>query len=132
MLKEGENYYRTYGTVESWMGICHGWAPASYMERRPEHVVEALAADGQTKIRFFPSDLKALASLLSASGQFENRFIGSRCNDKNPPTDVNGRITDPACYGENSGTWHLSSSQSDRRIQALLCYGCASRHGNLE
>ena len=67
-----------------------------------------VAADGQTKIRLFPSDVKALSSLLWANGKFDNRFIGSRCNNPNPPTDQNGRIADPACNGENPGTWHLS------------------------
>lgn len=108
MLKDGQHYYMSYGSVESWMGICHGWAPASYMARRPEKTVQALAADGISKIRFFPSDLKALTSLLWANGQFGNRFIGLRCEDKNPPRDEHGRSLDPACYGENPATWHLS------------------------
>jgi hypothetical protein len=108
MIGEGEGYYASSGSVESWMGICHGWAPASFMEPRPGRSVEAVAADGRTRIRFLPSDIKALVSLLWANGRFENRFIGSRCRDKTPETDENGRILDPACYGENPGTWHLS------------------------
>ncbi|MGZ3698292.1 MAG: hypothetical protein ACXWP5_09175 [Bdellovibrionota bacterium] len=108
MLKEGQGYYNNHGKVEAWMGICHGWAPASYMAGRPAKTLEALAEDGRTRIHFFPSDIKALTSLLWAKGQFENRFIGERCDNQNPPMDENGRITDPACYGENPGTWHLS------------------------
>jgi hypothetical protein len=30
----GRYYYENYGNVEAWMGICHGWAPASYMMKR--------------------------------------------------------------------------------------------------
>lgn len=108
MLKEGQPYYDADGSVESWMGICHGWAPASYMEPRPRKAINLTAADGQSKIQFYPSDIKALSSLLWANGQFQNRFIGQRCNNPNPPTDANGRSTDPACNGENPGTWHLS------------------------
>jgi hypothetical protein len=108
MLKEGAQYYHSFGSVESWMGICHGWAPASYMSPRPTRVVKALAADGRTQIPFYPSDLKALESLLWANGRFENRFIGARCYHKQPATDENGRITDESCNGTNAGTWHLS------------------------
>jgi hypothetical protein len=108
LLNEGQGYYREYGSVESWMGICHGWAPASFMAPRPTHFVEVPARDGHTTIRFFPSDIKALTSLLWANGSFENRFIGRRCDTKHPTMDENNRITDPACYGENPGTWHLS------------------------
>lgn len=108
MLNEGKGYYMNSGTVETWMGICHGWAPASYMVARPANAVEVVAADGKTKIRFLPSDIKSLVSLLWANARFENRFIGLRCYDKDPAKDENGRIIDPACYGENPGTWHLS------------------------
>ena len=44
------------------MGICHGWAPAAFMVQRPTKMVEVLAADGKTKIKFYPSDIKALAN----------------------------------------------------------------------
>ena len=68
MLKTGQTYYEESGSVASWMGICHGWSPASYMVPRPAKAVEFLAADGRTKIRFVPSDIKALTSLLWANG----------------------------------------------------------------
>lgn len=107
-LSAGEEYYTRAGHVESWMGICHGWSPAAYMEPRPIHSVTVPAADGVTQISFRPSDLKALGSLLWANGTFENRFIGTRCDVENPKTDVNGRILDPACFDENPATWHLA------------------------
>ena len=108
MLAEGQQYYDVDGRVESWMGICHGWSPASYMTARPAKTVEVLAADGRTRIPFYPADLKALASLLWANGTFENKFIGRRCDSAAPAHDENGRVTDPGCYGENPGTWHLA------------------------
>ena len=64
MWAQGEYYFERYGKVETWMGICHGWAPAAYMLGRPREVVTAVAADGRTQLRFYPSDIKGLASLL--------------------------------------------------------------------
>jgi hypothetical protein len=107
-LDEGGSYYRTYGTVEGWMGICHGWAPASYMETRPATAITVIAADGKTKIPLYPSDLKGLASLLWANGSFRTRSIGTRCDTESPPTDENGRIIDQACFDENPGSWHMA------------------------
>ena len=107
-LDEGQYYYSSYGKVETWMGICHGWAPASFMIQRPTKAIEVLAADGKTKIKFYPSDVKALASLLWANASPTTKFIGGRCNVKNPATDANGRIKDQACRDTNAGTWHLA------------------------
>jgi len=108
MLNEGATFFRSFGTVASWMGICHGWSPASYMDARPAHSITVTAADGVTKIPFRPSDIKALSSALWAKGNFQSRFIGKRCNQENPQTDGMGRIIDPNCYGENPAAWHLS------------------------
>jgi hypothetical protein len=54
MWAEGKYYYDRDGEVESWMGICHGWAPASYCLPRPRRAVDVLAADGRTRLRFYP------------------------------------------------------------------------------
>ena len=108
MIEEGRPYFESTGSVEAWMGLCHGWAVASYREMRPSHSVDVIAADGHTRLRFYPSDLKGLATALWANGNFEQRFIGGRCNDKNPPLDENGRIISPVCFDENPGTWHLA------------------------
>lgn len=107
-LNEGQSYYTSSGKVETWMGICHGWAPASFMVQRPTKAVEVLAADGKTKIKFYPSDIKALASLLWANTNPATKFIGGRCNVKDPAKDANGRIKDQACRDTNAGTWHLA------------------------
>lgn len=107
MWAEGESYYNANGEVESWMGICHGWAAASYMMPRPKQRVTVRAANGAPLI-FYPADIKALASLLWASANTITRFIGGRSNDKNPATDDNGRVISPKAFDTNPGTWHLA------------------------
>jgi hypothetical protein len=108
MWNEGKGYYDESGKVEPWMGICHGWAPAAFMLPRPAKAIELLAADGVTKIPFYPSDIKALGSLLWAKNEVETRFVGGRCNTKDPARDANGRVQDQDCFDNNPGTWHLA------------------------
>jgi hypothetical protein len=108
MWSEGRYYFEEHGEVETWMGICHGWAPASYMLDRPEKMVEVVAADGERKLTFYPSDIKALASLLWANTRVPTRFVGGRCNVKNPEQDENGRIIDESCYDNNPATFLLA------------------------
>ncbi len=104
----GKRYYDSTGSVETWMGICHGWAPGAYMLPRPVKPLSLLAADGSTKITFFPADIKALGCLLWATTSPRTRFIGGRCNDKAPATDpTSGRVISPDCFDTNPGTWHL-------------------------
>lgn len=107
MWAEGKYYYDHNGEVEPWMGICHGWAPASYSLPRPRRSIEVLAADGRTRLRFYPSDIKGLASLLWANAETASRFVGGRCNDKEPATDASGRLSSPRCFDTNPGTFHL-------------------------
>jgi len=108
MWSQGKYYYDDKGKVETWMGICHGWAPASYMLPRPSRAVTVVAADGKTKLRFYPSDIKALASLLWANARTVSKFIGTRSNDKEPKTDEVGRVISAQVFDTNPGTWHLS------------------------
>ncbi|MDZ4660690.1 MAG: hypothetical protein SGJ18_03635 [Pseudomonadota bacterium] len=108
MWKEGAAYYAATGKVEFWMGICHGWAPAAYMQKRPQKSVEVLAFDGKTKIKFYPADIKGLTSLLWANAATPVRFVGGRCNDEDPKVDSMGRPTSPDCLDTNPATWHLA------------------------
>lgn len=109
MWEEGKAHYTRTGSVEPWMGLCHGWAPAAYMLPRPTHSVTVLAADGKTFITFYPSDIKALATLLWAQVKYPSGFIGGRCNEKNPAVDPQtGRILSQKCFDTNPGTWHLA------------------------
>ena len=107
---EGRKYKKLDGSVEHWMGICHGWAPASFMVPRPRRVisVESLSAG---RLQFFPDDLKGLASLLWANGPAPAKVLGSRCNKKESEIardPENGRIIDHACWDVNPGVWHLA------------------------
>lgn len=106
MWQEGEYYFNQHGKVETWMGICHGWAPAAYMLERPTTAVTVKGVNGD-EIKFFPSDIKALASLVYAKNQVPTKFVGGRCNDKDVTKDpANGRIKDQKCFDTNPGTWH--------------------------
>ncbi len=109
MWEEGRAYYEQYGKVETWMGICHGWAPAAYMMDRPTKSIEVIAFDGRTKIKFFPDDIKALASLLWANARTPNKFVGGRCNYKDVDVDENGRPTNSECRDTNPATFHLTT-----------------------
>jgi hypothetical protein len=105
---QGKYYYEANGSVEGWMGICHGWTPASYMLARPTQSV-TLHTPNNVPIRFYPSDIKALASMLWANAAAPTRFIGGRCNDKDPATDpTTGRVTSNICFDNNPGTWHMA------------------------
>ncbi len=108
MWDEGRSYFDSSGSVETWMGICHGWACAAYMLPRPTKSVVVTAADGRTKVRFNPTDIKGLASLLWANANTVTRFIGGRSNDKDPAVDASGRPVSPQVFDTNPGTWHLA------------------------
>lgn len=108
--QQGEDSRGRDGNVETWMGICHGWAPAAYMLPRPANTVSVTAADGST-IEFFPSDIKALGSYIFAHNSPDTRFIGGRCNTKEKDLRKdrsNGRIQDTDCFDTNPGTWHMA------------------------
>lgn len=109
MWGEGRYYYDNSpgNKVETWMGYCHGWAAAAYMLDRPENAVTLHAPDG-TAIPFYPSDIKALATVLWSNAAPYTRFIGGRCSDKNPQKDANGRIRSATCFDTNPSSWHLA------------------------
>lgn len=107
MLQESGSMRGENGEVEAWMGICHGWAAAAIMLDRPSKKIEVTTPNG-TKIPFYPSDIKALASLLWANAEAPNRFIGGRCDEKNPRKDRRGRPINLDCLDSNPATWHLA------------------------
>lgn len=108
MWRQGQVYFEEQGKVEEWMGICHGWAPAAYKVERPVNSVEVLSADGNFKIKFYAQDIRALASYLWATSEYQDRTIGGRCNTKKPKKDSNGRVADQDCFDTNPGAWHIS------------------------
>lgn len=103
--REGQRYFDQYGKVETWMGLCHGWAAASMMTVAPKKKVEIETIYGTAT--FYPSDIKGLNTLLWAKGSFETRFIGGRCNSRTPRVSSDGRILENDCLDTNPGTWHL-------------------------
>ena len=107
MFNEGRGYFDRSGKVESWMGICHGWA-AAFMLPRPKAVVWVKSADGQYDIPFYPADIKSLGSLLYAKNKYQSTFIGGRCNTKDPQQDANGRTIDQECFDNNPAAWHFA------------------------
>lgn len=107
MWAEGAYYYNQNGEVETWMGICHGWAAASYMMSHPSKSVKTVDLLEGKELHFYPSDIKSLASLLWANTKVPSKFIGGRCNSKEPTRDNQGRLNDPECLDTNPGTWHI-------------------------
>ncbi|MDH5415237.1 MAG: hypothetical protein OEW87_13960, partial [Flavobacteriaceae bacterium] len=117
-----------------WEGICHGWATAAGNVKRPRKAVDFTLPDGR-RLRFYPSDIKGLISLLWANSLVQDlKFVnpetkeesgggviseGMRCNLKNPGVDQWGRLYDnqpdpfsgglnPRCVGVHPAIWHLS------------------------
>jgi hypothetical protein len=66
------------GDVIGWFGICHGWSPASTYYPEPRAPVYVTAVNGMT-LKFFPDDVKALASQFWANAKYTTLFAGSRC-----------------------------------------------------
>jgi hypothetical protein len=107
-----------------WEGICHGWSTAAGTVPRPEHSFE-ITLDGKNagkKLKFYPDDIKGLASLFWANSLVQDEIImeGLRCNEKNPSRDEFGRFYDskpdafskklePRCVGVHPAIWHMST-----------------------
>lgn len=107
---QGSEYENSNGDVDSWMGICHGWAPAAFSYPRPQNDVTVTAADGSTSVKFYADDIRGLASLKFASSNYENLFVGGRCNteDSNIKKDRStGLILDYDCFDVNPATWTI-------------------------
>lgn len=108
MWAQGKEYYDIDGKVEEWMGLCHGWAPASIVEPRPVRIVEVVSPDLKWKVVFNPSEIKGLVSYNWATNRYASTFLGSRCYEKNPKRDKNGRVLNPDCFDLNPASWHLA------------------------
>jgi len=92
--------------VPPWVGYCHGWAPASYMEKRPEKAqVEVPSADGKYTIRFYNNDIRGLAALKWANSPANVYLIGGRC--EGGMRDDNQHQLNQNCFDTNPGTWHI-------------------------
>ncbi|MFM8268827.1 MAG: hypothetical protein ACKN9V_01450 [Pseudomonadota bacterium] len=105
--KEGRGYEDEEGEVEPWMGLCHGWAPASIMVPRPTQPVEIAGPSGSS-IVWYPNDIKAMITLAWANGNWASNFVGRRCEQKKLKTFPNGRISSQDCFDNNPATFHLA------------------------
>jgi hypothetical protein len=106
MWSEGQYYQEKDGKVLLWMGLCHGWAPASIMTLVPKKSVVVTTPQGR-EIVFYPSDIKALASQLWGEAPPMYKFVGSRCKVTEPKEDAVGRVIDDGCFDVNPATWHI-------------------------
>lgn len=105
---DGSEMLKENGKVETWMGICHGWAPAAISMLEPKKTFDINLPNGKGLLRLFPHDIKALVSQFWATAEFNYEVLGGRCNNKNPKADENGRIISPECFDINPATWHLA------------------------
>lgn len=104
---ESESFMDEKGKVETWMGICHGWAPAAFIIPEPKKVVDINLDSGRGNLKVYPHDIKGLISQLWAEASVNYHFLGGRCNEKNPKVDSAGRILSTNCFDVNPATWHL-------------------------
>lgn len=134
-IKEQRNYVLKEKSklMALWEGICHGWSTAAGIVPRPRKTVEVKLDNGRT-LKFFPDDMKALASYMWANSLIQDGrkydektdsysgggilMQGMRCNDKSPKKDPWGRVYDdapdafsdklePRCVGVHPAIWHL-------------------------
>ena len=107
MLQLAEDH-SSEGSIDGWMGYCTGWALASLMLPRPTHSVTLRAFDDQSEIEFLPSDIKALGSLLWATGSSPAQVVGTLCEESPVQRDpITGRPLHVACRDTNASTFHL-------------------------
>lgn len=133
---ESQNYVRERknNLMAFWEGICHGWSTAAGIVPRPRKVISFKLPDGRN-LKFYPTDIKALVSLLWANSLIQDNKVsdnktgeylsggvisaGLRCNQKNVQRDRWGRLYDNKpdpisgglenhCAGIHPAIWHLS------------------------
>ncbi len=95
--------------ARDWVGICHGWAPASIQFKEPAPV-EVINPDG-VSIPFGSSDVKGLMSYFFAfHGGIRYSFIGLRCALAKMEGKMNGLRGSglmTSCSDVNPGAFHV-------------------------
>ena len=105
--------------IPKWEGLCHAWAPATYLYKNPSPVV--MIGKLGHEIPFGSSDIKALlVYFLHLEGEnLKTKFLGSRCNldfTKLKESVENGRlsiesfkekINSKNCRDTNAGSFHI-------------------------
>jgi hypothetical protein len=102
----GRDEFSRTGSVATWQGICHGWAPASIYMPKPIHNVSFRFPEGEFVLT--TDDVKALGSLYWANGTYETLHAGFRCNAETVSTNREGRVVDPNCFDVNPADWHIA------------------------
>lgn len=105
--REGEQHVGPNDDVESWFGLCHGWAPAAIFVPRPKQSVTAKGPGGAS-VEWYADDVKAMATLAWANGWYRARSIGGRCNARKVKRYPNGRVAQPECFDNNPATLHAA------------------------
>jgi hypothetical protein len=105
---QGQLYFDRAGHVETWMGICHGWAGAAHMNVPVIDNPIVLHTPTGLALTFYQSDIKALQSMLWANGSPSTRFSGAPCKTPRPERDAYGRVIAPECQDNNAGTFYLT------------------------
>lgn len=109
MWAKGLSHYEQSGGVDTWTGICHGWAAAAHLIANPPYSpVEVTNVTGQYKIHFYPNDIKGLLSYLWAESSPNSFRAGNRCREHNVQTDPYLRPLEPACLDTNPMSWHMT------------------------
>lgn len=97
--------------IETWEGVCHGWATAAIQAPRPTKTVYVRSRDGRYVIPFYPNDIKALSSWLWGNSLIQEniKFEGYRCNNEDRTFDpVTGLSNDPKCNGVEPSVFHIT------------------------
>lgn len=104
---QGKRYLEKENIVPSWVGICHGWSAAAHMNVAVSHRPIVALSTKNIPITFYPSDIKALQSMIWANASPTARFIGTKCKVSKPQKNSIGRVIDPDCLDSNPATFHL-------------------------
>ncbi|MBF0359794.1 MAG: hypothetical protein HQK49_02230 [Oligoflexia bacterium] len=95
---------RTSRRDPAWEGICHGWAPASYLFQEPKPIT-VTSYDG-ISITFASSDIKGLLSLLQGNYNDGRTYMaGNRCNSSLNIYTTNSRSDE--CLDVHAGAFHV-------------------------
>ena len=112
LTKFRDNSIRFKDVDWGWMGNCHGWAPAAFMEPTPKNGVLLKSSGGQ-EVFFSPGEIRAVLTKAAADYGYsgDDRFMGDRCNDPSEdiPRDKANRIID-ASLGFYSSDSYMSNS----------------------
>ena len=101
-IDEAQTLFRKYGQIPSWIGMCHGSAPASIAVLRPEHEVTVVNFE-QKSLIFSSADIKRLVSYVWGENIGPTVMIGKRCQQY-----ITDGVLRPECRDPNPRDFHLA------------------------